>query len=520
MTIGHYAQVLRRGWAFVAAGLVLGIGAALAANALLPRSYTSELTIYISGHADGDYSVAAAEVAQSRVPSFRKLMTEDRVLEDVVAGLDLVESPRELADKIVVSNEPETLLLTVAVSDASPQRAATIANGLADSFIRIMTELDGPVTAAGQEPVITIQVLERAEPDPVPAEPRPQLNLALGTLVGLLLGSGAAFVRNMLGRKIRSTANLQEVLGVPNLATFATDPTVRTEPLLDPADQGTPRWDEFRQLATNLAFVDLANARKAVVVTSARPGTGATTTVCNLAIALAAEGRDVALVDADLRRSGVAELMAVDARVGLTTVLIGQVPLDEATRPWRAGFGLDILATGVLPPNPVELMGSRQMSAVVDELRRRYDVVLFNSPPLLASEDAAVLTAAVDGALLVCRARGTRTRDAASAARILDSAAARLLGTVTTFTSRRHRRTPDRTGSSEAAFADPDRRAVDGRVEIVGAGAADPAHPTGSGAGPAGPPSPDADAPLVGAHRMLGRAPRPRPLPHSSDASR
>src|SRR3712207_5266040 len=113
MTMKDYAAVLRRGWLCLVAGLLLGIGAALLANTLLPREYRSDLTIYCVGQADGDYSVAAAEVALSRMPSYQRLLMENRVLEDVVWRLDLPETPPELAQRIAVTNDPETLLLKI-----------------------------------------------------------------------------------------------------------------------------------------------------------------------------------------------------------------------------------------------------------------------------------------------------------------------------------------------------------------------------------------------------------------------
>ncbi|OLT02897.1 hypothetical protein BJF90_28535 [Pseudonocardia sp. CNS-004] len=193
MTIVDYARVLKRGWAFVIAGIVLFVGAAFAANVLLPREYTSHVTIYISGQAAGDDAVAAAEVAHSRVLSYRELLTEDRVLNDVVARLALVETAAELADKIVVSNEPETLLLDVAVTDRSPDRAALIANAVVDSFVRVAVDLETCSASIAATPclkpmgtsfpVVSAQVLTKAEPSTIPASPRPSLNLALRALV-------------------------------------------------------------------------------------------------------------------------------------------------------------------------------------------------------------------------------------------------------------------------------------------------------------------------------------------------
>jgi capsular exopolysaccharide synthesis family protein len=446
VTIVDYARVLKRGWAFVVTGLVLFVGTALAANVLLPREYASHVTIYISGQAAGDDAVAAAEVAHSRVLSYRKLLSDDRVLGDVVARLTLAETPAELADKIVVSNEPETLLIDVAVTDRSPEQAALIANTVADSFVRLAAELESCSASVASTPclkpmgtsfpVVSAQVLTKAEPPTIQASPRPGLNLALGVLVGLVVGAVAAFVRNGLGRRVRSADHLRELLRVPNLGTFATDSAVRREPLLVPGDGNSPRSEELRRLVTNLRLIDISNPRKAVVLTSTRTGAGTTTTACNLAITLAAEGRQVALVDADLRRPGIAELLGVDPAIGLSTVLTGQVRLNRAMQSWGGRDCLDVLTTGDLPPSPSELLSSDQMSTVIKELRRRYDIVLFDSSPLLTAEDAAVLAAKVDGALLICPSSRTGSGEVTAAVNALEATAAKLLGTILTFTTR------------------------------------------------------------------------------------
>jgi capsular exopolysaccharide synthesis family protein len=172
-------------------------------------------------------------------------------------------------------------------------------------------------------------------------------------------------------------------------------------------------------------------------LTSARPCAGTTTTTGNLAIALAAEGRKVALVDANLRAPGIARLFGIDPEIGLTTVLTGVVALEKAMQSWGGELSLDILTSGVLPPNPSKFVGSERMSSLIKDLRAQYEVVVIDFPPLLEEEDAAVLAVKVDGAVLVCRAGRTSTSDAVAAIDVLDAAGANLLGTVLTFGSKR-----------------------------------------------------------------------------------
>lgn len=439
MTIIDYASVLKRGWAYVIVAVVLCIGAAQLANVLQPRIYQAGATIYIYAHAGGEFPEAVLEAGLGRMPSYRQLLTDDSVLEATIRHLSLDETPAELRSRVVVGNEPETLLLNLWVTDPVPDGAALVANTLADSFVEMAAELDVPETDRRQL-ITTARVLTYAKPPSSFVVPQQSTNLALGLLAGLILGIVAAFLRNALGWNVKSVWDLDEAACAPSLGIVAAQRTRRVAPLLN-ADGNPPHlWADFDRLAANLQIVDLAHTTKAVVMTSARPGVGTTTTTCNLAVALAAEGRRVALVDANLRRPGIAETMGVDGTVGLTAVLTRQVGLDQAMVAWNGAPGIDILPAGTAPPNPLEFLGSPHMASLIEKLRFSYEIVLFDSPSLLIACDAAVLAAKVDGAVLISRAWRTNCRDVASAREILEAASAPLLGTVLTFTSRREGR--------------------------------------------------------------------------------
>ena len=176
----------------------------------------------------------------------------------------------------------------------------------------------------------------------------------------------------------------------------------------------SPRSEAFRQLRTNLQFLDVDTPHKVIAITSSLPSEGKTTTLANLAIALASSGFRVITVEADLRRPKLADLLGVERSVGLTSVLAGRVRPEQAVQHWSGG-GFDVLARGPLPPNPSELLASQHMAVQLGELRERYDLVLLDTPPLLPVTDAAAVAPATDGAILVCRFKNAN-RDQVSAA--------------------------------------------------------------------------------------------------------
>jgi polysaccharide biosynthesis transport protein len=210
-------------------------------------------------------------------------------------------------------------------------------------------------------------LLRTATVPTTPTTPNPKRNLELGTLVGLALGFGLALLREVLDTKVRSEADVQKVADASVIARIGYDDDAPQHPLIMQNSPHSHRSEAFRRLRTNLQFLDIADRPKTIVVTSSLPGEGKTTTAINLAITLADAGSRVALVDADLHRPSIADYMGLEGEVGLTTVLIGQADLQDAIQPWGNG-NLHVLPSGQVPPNPSELLGSRSMANLLEQL--------------------------------------------------------------------------------------------------------------------------------------------------------
>ena len=239
----------------------------------------------------------------------------------------------------------------------------------------------------------------------------------------------AAVLRETLDTTVKGKDDLQQLTGATPLGVIAEDPDVAKRPLVVQVEAQSPRAETFRQLRTNLQFVDVDRPLKTVVMTSASAEEGKSTTACNLAITLAQAGVRTILVEADLRRPRVADYMGLEGAVGLTSVLTGLTSLDEALQPWGRN-AMWVLASGPLPPNPSEILGSHQMSELLKTLEDRADVIVLDSPPLLPVTDAAVLARHADGAVLVVRHGKTRREQVTRALEALQGVDARLLGTV------------------------------------------------------------------------------------------
>ena len=295
-----------------------------------------------------------------------------------------------------------------------------------------------------------VRVLDRALLPAAPVSPNFLKNLMSSLLAGLLLGLAAAFFLSRLDRTIRSVETVEHlgvpVLGViPHLGTATTKAAkggapgrTRPEPVEAQPSPGelivveepmSPAAETFRMIRTNLAFMSEGEPIRSFLVTSAMPLEGKTTVTSNLAITLAQFGRSVLLVDSDLRRPRLHRVLGIENNVGLTTMLSGAATTKPAFHSTKID-GLSVLTSGPIPPNPAELLHSHSFSRVKDQLLEEFDYVLFDSPPLGAVTDAAIIASQVDGAILVVRAGSSTVHAAAGARKQLQSVSARILGAV------------------------------------------------------------------------------------------
>jgi capsular exopolysaccharide synthesis family protein len=433
MTLHDYLRVLRERWIVILLAVLLCVSGAVSIYFLTPRTYTARLTMYVSSQG-ADTTQAAfqgAQLSQDRVASYTELLTSYRVIGDVINRLSLPETPDELTKKVTASSKIDSVLLDVTVSDPSPQRATLIANAVGDVFPGLVAELEQPTTG-GASPVVAVRVVNPAQVPDTPSSTSIFVMIALGAIAGLALGVGGALARNAIDTSIKTPEHLSEAAsGAPNLGVIAFDAHVTRRPLTVHEDPHSPRAEAFRQLRTNLQFVDVDNPRKVMVVTSSMPSEGKTTTAANLAIALASAGSRVLLVEADLRRPRTADILGLERSFGLTNVLSGRIAPVDAIQTWGTAF--DFLASGPLPPNPSELLASRHMRLMLDELRQHYDLILIDTPPLLPVTDAAVVAPATDGVILACRYRETTRAQVAAATQALTAVSAPVLGTVFTM---------------------------------------------------------------------------------------
>ncbi|MBY0097332.1 CpsD/CapB family tyrosine-protein kinase [Mesobacillus maritimus] len=205
--------------------------------------------------------------------------------------------------------------------------------------------------------------------------------------------------------------------------------TTERRKLITSIDPKSPISEQYRTVRTNIQFSAVDEEIQTIMVTSAGPAEGKSTTAANLAVTFAQQEKKVLIVDGDLRKPTMHYTLNQTNTFGLTTVLAGQIPLEEAVNPTDV-FNLSVLTSGPIPPNPAELMGSKSMERFLKAAKERYDIIIFDTPPILAVTDAQVLANSCDGTVLVVYSGKTEMEEAAKAKELLSATKGKLLGAV------------------------------------------------------------------------------------------
>lgn len=497
MTISDALKLGRRWWwVLFLCPLLVGAGAYIVSSAKTPV-YRAELKLVIDENQLSEVtSYNDILAAERRTRTYSHLATARPVLDETIQRLGLTLDSEELAQKVSVNPVRDTQLITVAATDTSPARAATIANTIGQVFIEQRSEQQMTVNGSGRDALqrniddteqkinetsqqiadiegrsdatstsnqstlrglqsqltqyqstysmlleaqqrmaiaesqlgSNIRIAEEAAPPSDPVSPRVMLNTALGGVLGLLMAACLVLTVGYLDDTVKSSEDVERLTGKATLGTIPVFQTTQgIEALVNPR---SPAVESFRGLRTNLQFATINQEVRSLVLTSARPGDGKTSTVANLGIVLAQGGQDVILIDGDLRKPRLHKLFSnVTNRSGLTNLLLatdGELDghLQRTDIP-----GLRLLTTGPLPPNPPDLLNSARMHQIVDQLGQMADIVLIDTPPMAIS-DPLIVAGLADAVVLVTLGGRTRSKELTRVIQELERSGTPLVGVI------------------------------------------------------------------------------------------
>ncbi|GAB3578043.1 tyrosine-protein kinase domain-containing protein [Calidifontibacter terrae] len=439
MTIVDLVRILRRNAAVVVVFALLGLGLATAYTMTRPTVYIAGSTaVVVSGDSlTQSDTISAQSVTVQRASMYSGLVGSSKVADRAQTILKQQGRPNATGS-VSATSDASAPFIRVTASAANAKDAQALANAtllaIKSEGLRLetfaKTQGQGDQSDAALEKLTGIHTLVYS-PAALPGAPqRPDLkrNLAVGLLFGALLGALVALVRRAFDVRVRTQQEVEEITGRSVLGVVPQSKQLQRKGTGERALVTGGAGEAMRQLRTNLRFVNIDAPPRAIVVTSPAPGDGKSTVAAHLARLMASSGQSTVLIDCDLRLPTQNEQFGVDGVVGLTQVLAGDIPVDEAMI--ESGVtDLLLLPAGRTPPNPSELLGSRAMRELIRQLATDH-LVLLDAPPMLAVTDAALLGASSDGVILVTRMGNTHKMQLAQSARLLEQASATLLGTV------------------------------------------------------------------------------------------
>ena len=455
-TAGTLAS-LRRGLPFVIVPTIVLAALAVALSLQQEHRYEATAEVFVTSNtlqttfgavpigSQDPERILATQAAAARVPEVAQLAAE---------RADAEISPDDLLDNSSVAADPGADVLRFTVTAGSQAAARDLANDYADAYVAYRKRADLQALRHAQTELVlqirdardkgdtaTVDQLTKKlrgvrtrllltsataslgtpAKDASQVQPKVVRNGMLGGILGLLIGVCLAFVRDAMNTRVRSVTEAEERLGIPLLGRISARSrreSKRTVAVI--SEPGSQEAEAYRMLATNIELVNLDRGVASIMISSASPREGKSTAAANLAAAFARTGRHVVLLEADLRRPSLSELLDRGEELGLTDVARGKVALDDALisiplapesaeassngKPANAGR-LEVLTAGTPSPAPAEFLKSEGVANLIDELAERGDLLIIDAPPVLPASDATTLMAAesVDSVVLAAR---------------------------------------------------------------------------------------------------------------------
>jgi capsular exopolysaccharide synthesis family protein len=483
----YISLLIYRSWMILLAALLAG-AISFFISLRLPSIYESSTSVLVNEAPDSkgaDYS--SVLMSKQLTSTYAQMMSNDLVLQKVAEEVGLTNPVEDIKKWITVSPVRDTQIIQVTVKTTNPEYSASIANAvvkafsaqiqdiqtqrfsqskvtletqLADTEKQITTyskqseialtsdekdRLDAKVTQyrtiysnlltsyeqirlSEAQAVSSVVQVEPAAVNPIPVEPNILLNTVLAAVVGILLSAGVIIAREAFDDTIKTPDDITHRFNLPVLGVI-NHQTSKSEALITIREPRSPIAESYRTLRTNVSFASVDRPLRTLMVTSAEPGDGKTTTICNLGVVLAQNGKRVIVADCDLRRPRIHTYFGLPNRHGMTTLFAHAEVLANVRKTTQVD-GLTVITTGSLPPNPSELMGSQKLQTILGTMLESADLVLIDTPPTLTVSDAAALAPSLDGMLLVVRPGKTRLSALKQTLEQLRQVNARVLGIV------------------------------------------------------------------------------------------
>lgn len=427
-----YARIFsKRRW-LIAGTLIVCLGlTALWTLRMKPR-YESHATLFV-----GQRQISVGTVRQGigvtnlsarLLQSYAQIIQSRSIVTTAVRENGLPLNTDAIVRNLSADAIAQTQILELRYRGNNPGLAQRIVDAVAGTFVEEIERIETTGGGEDAEPAIQVSVIDPANRPTRPVAPNPVRNMVLAFGFAIFLGAGLAIVRERLDVTVKNRREIEEELELPVLHSIPKLDTHGTTVYLENDPQAVGA-EAFRKVRTAVQFLGVDDPVRTILVTSPSAAEGKTTVALNLAATYAQAGMRTVLVEADLRRPSLHQLFPLEGTAGLTTAVIGRVPLERAIV--QTGVrNLACIPAGAIPPNPVELLLSEHMHGVLQALANRFDIIVIDSPPLLPVADASSLAPQADGVIIVARSGETHRERLRDAAKLVESSRGRILGVV------------------------------------------------------------------------------------------
>jgi len=474
-------------WLFVIVAIVAGSVSYYISSRMLPFYQSSTTMLVNEAPATQANDYTSVLMSKQLTSTYAQMMIKDPILSQVIKEVGIGNSINDLKEWISVGVIRDTQLIQVTVTTTDPQFSAKIANAIVKVFaeqiqaiqigrfvqskaaletqlaetdkqITLYTDkvekatsadekerLDAKLTQyrsiyanlllsyeqirlAEAQSVSSVVQVETATPNENPVSPKTFLNTILAAIAGFLLAVIVIVAREALDDTIKTPRDIIHKFHLPVLGVINRHPTNEKMPI-SLSEPRSPTAEAYRALRTNVNYTSVDHPLKKILITSAEPGEGKSTTISNLAVVMAQNGSRVIIADCDMRHPRLNAYFNLPNRIGMSTLFSHQEVVRSVCQPTNLA-GLSVITTGPLPPNPSELMGSKTMQTILDLMGQTADIILIDTPPVLAVTDAAALAPSLDGVILVAQPGKTRMTAFRQTLEQLAQVNARILGVV------------------------------------------------------------------------------------------
>ena len=385
---------------------------------VLDPVYRAETSLFVGRESDKIASLDLGEfnLNKSLVSDYRQLILSRLVTKEVIEELGLDMSVETFQKKVEVTTIQDSRLFKISFESTDPQLAMDVANSLAEVLVEKAQDIIQ---------VKNVRIVDVAELPQNPIKPNKRQNIVIAAILGAFIGAGVVLLLEYLDYTIKNANDVEKHLKLNTIGEIPQfegekqgknkgllsgkiqssrkkrDKNTISPVLITLTDPKAPASEAYRSLRTNIGYSGIDKQVRLIVLTSSHMAEGKSTTAANLAVSMAQSGKNVLLIDADLRKPRVHRYFNLSNDIGLTDIVVKNVSTEEAIKKFSYVENLSIICSGSVPPNPTEILESKKLAELLQELKEKFDIVIIDTPPVGQLTDGAILASIADGVILV-----------------------------------------------------------------------------------------------------------------------